>query len=328
MNKQIIENIMTEYNKKRLKAARDADLRKERLYGKISELEEIERELKLSSINLSRLFLSNPENLKEQIEKLKIKIEELKKRRQEIFLKNKIPDNYLEPQHECIKCSDTGYMPDGKRCSCLNRQIINHLYTMSNMVHMLKKENFDSFDINIFNNDAYKSEKLTPKQNMYNILETSEDFCINFHKTSMNLLFYGGTGLGKTFMCNCIAKALIDKEITVLYETAFSLFEIVETHKFNKQTETEENRINYNMIFESDLLIIDDLGTEFNNSFTNAELFNIINERLITEKKTIISTNLSLEQLRDTYTDRIMSRVFNNFVPLKFYGMDLRWESK
>ena len=328
MNKQIIENIMTEYNKKRLKAARDADLRKERLYEKISELGEIERELKLSSIKLSRLFLANPENLNEQIEKLKVKIEELKKRRQEIYLKNEIPDNYLEPQHECTKCSDTGYMPDGKRCSCMNRQIINHLYTMSNMVHMLKKENFDSFDISIFSNDAYKSEKFTPKQNMYNILETSEDFCINFHKTSMNLLFYGGTGLGKTFMCNCIAKALIDKEITVLYETAFSLFEIVETHKFNKQIETEENRINYNMIFESDLLIIDDLGTEFNNSFTNAELFNIINERLITEKKTIISTNLSLEQLRDTYTDRIMSRVFNNFVPLKFYGMDLRWESK
>lgn len=328
MNKQIIENIMTEYNKKRLKAARDADLRKERLYEKISELGEIERELKLSSIKLSRLFLSNPENLNEQIEKLKIKIEGLKKRRQEIYLKNKIPDNYLEPQHECIKCNDTGYMPDGKRCSCMNRQIINHLYTMSNMVHMLKKENFDSFDISIFSNDVYKGEKFTPKQNMYNILETSEDFCINFHKTSMNLLFYGGTGLGKTFMCNCIAKALIDKEITVLYETAFSLFEIVETHKFNKQIETEENRINYNMIFDSDLLIIDDLGTEFNNSFTNAELFNIINERLITEKKTIISTNLSLEQLRDTYTDRIMSRVFNNFVPLKFYGMDLRWESK
>ncbi|MEL7649617.1 MAG: ATP-binding protein [Sedimentibacter sp.] len=328
MNKQILDNIMTEYNKKRLKAARDADLRRENLYKSLPELEEIDRELKLASINLSRLYLMRPDNIIEQVNMLKERLEELKIRRRIIYKENNIDDKYLEPKYECERCSDTGYLPDKKKCSCLNKQIINHLYTMSNMVHMLRKENFDTFDIGIFSNEGYKNEKLTPKQNMYNILETSEDFCINFHKASMNLLFYGGTGLGKTFMCNCIAKALIDKEVSVLYETAFSLFEIVENHKFNKQAETEENRMNYNMIFDCDLLIIDDLGTEFNNSFTNAELFNIINERLITERKTIISTNLSLEQLRDTYTDRIMSRVFNNFVPLKFYGMDLRWESK
>ena len=328
MNKQIIENIMTDYNKKRLRAAYNADLRREKLYQTIPNLEETEKQIKLSSINLSKLFLTNASDMQERVMAIKEEIERLKKQRHELYKKYNISENYPEPEYECTKCCDTGYLPDGKRCSCFNKQIINHLYTMSNMVHMLKKENFESFDISVFSNEMYKNEKLTPKQNMYNILETSEDFCINFHKTNMNLLFYGGTGLGKTFMCNCIAKALIDKEITVLYQTAFSLFEIVETHKFNKQFETEENRINYNMIFDCELLIIDDLGTEFNNSFTNAELFNIVNERLITEKKTIISTNLSLEQLRETYTDRIMSRVFNNFVPLKFYGMDLRWESK
>ncbi len=319
---------MTDYNKKRLKAAYNADLRREKLYESIPNLEEIEKKIKLSSIKLSKLFLTNPENLQQQILAIKEEINDLKEQRAVLYNKHNIADDYLEVEYECSKCNDTGYLPDGKKCRCLNKQIINHLYTMSNMIHMLKKENFDTFDINVFSNEINKSEKLTPKQNMYNVLETSEDFCINFYKTSMNLLFYGGTGLGKTFMCNCIAKTLIDKEITVLYQTAFSLFEIVETHKFNKQFETEENRINYNMIFDCELLIIDDLGTEFNNSFTNAELFNIINERLITEKKTIISTNLSLEQLRETYTDRIMSRVFNNFVPLKFYGMDLRWESK
>lgn len=326
-NKQIIENIMTDYNKKRLKAAYNADLRREKLYENIPNLEEIEKQIKILSINLSKIFLTNPDNIDEQIIALKEGIEILKKQRQEIYRKNNIKGNYLDPQYECSKCSDTGYTADGKRCSCFNRQIIKHLYTMSNMVHMLKKENFDTFDINIFSNEIYENEKLTPKQNMYNILETCEDFCINFHKTNMNMLFYGGTGLGKTFMCNCIAKTLIDKEVTVLYETAFSLFEIVENHKFNKQSETEENRINYNMVFECDLLIIDDLGAEIGNSFTNAELFNIINERLVAEKKTIISTNLSLDKLANTYSDRIMSRVFNNFALIKFYGNDLRMES-
>lgn len=326
MNNQILENIMTEYNKMRLKAAHDADLRKEKLYTAFPDLEEAEKQIQLLSIKLSKLYLSNSVNLNEQCLSLKSEIEQLKKKRIEIYKKNNIPDDYLKVKFECSKCNDTGYLQDGKKCSCLNKQIINNLYSISNMEYMLNKENFDTFDINMFSNDAYKNEKLTPRQNMYYILEISEDFCSNFYDTNMNLLLYGSTGLGKTFMCNCIASALLRKEISVLYQTAFSLFEIIETHKFNKQIESEENKINYNMIFECELLIIDDLGTEVGNSFTNAELFNIINERLITNKKVIISTNLSLEQLRDTYSERITSRVFNNFVPLKFYGEDLRYK--
>lgn len=327
MNKQILENIMTDYNKKRLRAAQESDAKKQKLYEKIPDLAEVDTKIQLISVKLSKLFLLKPDNLNEQVLNLKSEIEELKNKRKDIYEKNNIPLNYLKVQYECDKCSDTGYLPDGKKCSCLNRQIINNLYTMSNMVHMLDKENFNTFDITVFSNDVYKNEKLTPRQNMYYILEISEDFCSDFHNTNTNLLLYGSAGLGKTFMCNCIANALINKEISVLYQTAFSLFEIIENHKFNKQNESEENRINYDMIFECDLLIIDDLGTEVGNSFTNAELFNIINERLITNKKIIISTNLSLEQMRDTYSDRITSRVFNGFIPLKFYGKDLRYKN-
>jgi DNA replication protein DnaC len=327
MNSQMLENIMTEYNKKRLKAAHDADVRKEKLYAAYPELEETDKQIKLFSIKLSKLYLSNSGNIHEQVLALKDEIDQLKKRRSEIYVKNNIPEDYLQIKYECSKCSDTGYTEDGKRCSCLNKQIINNLYSISNMGYMLQKENFNTFDINIFSNEPFKNEKLTPRQNMYYILEISEDFCANFNDTNMNLLLYGSTGLGKTFMCNCIANYLLSKEVSVLYQTAFSLFEIVENHKFNKQSESEENKMNYNMIFDCDLLIIDDLGTEVSNSFTNAELFNIINERLITNKKVIISTNLSLEQLRDTYSERITSRVFNSFVPLKFYGEDLRYKN-
>lgn len=328
LKKQIIENILTNYNKKRLKAAYLADKRKEDLYAKIPRLEEIDTEIKLFSIKLSKILLTNSDNIDEQILKLKSDIEELKNEKAQLYKKYNVPENFLDINYECNICNDTGYTKEGKRCRCFNKQIIDNLYKMSNMVHVLNRENFSTFDINIFSNEQYNNEKLTPKQNMYKILETCEDFCINFDRFNMNLLFYGGTGLGKTFMCNCIAKTLLDMEKSVLYKTAYNLFELVENHKFNKQNTTEEDRINYSMIFECELLIIDDLGTEFNNSFTNAELFNIINERLINEKKTIISTNLSLEQLAETYSDRIMSRVFNNFVPLKFYGKDLRWESK
>lgn len=328
LKKQIVENIMSNYNKKRLKAARDADKRREQLYDKVPDMGELDKQISLLSIKLSKLYLTKSENMEEEVVKLRNSIQSFKKQKSDLYAKYNIQENYLDYDYECKLCNDTGYDNDGKRCKCFNKEIIKYLYELSNMIHMISKENFNTFDINVFSNEPYENEKYTPKQNMYNILDTCEDFCENFHRTNLNLLFYGGTGLGKTFMCNCIAKELIDKEKTVLYQTAFNLFEILENHKFNRQNETEENRMQYNMMFESDLLIIDDLGTEFNNSFTNAELFNIINERLITDKKTIISTNLSLEQLAQTYSDRIMSRVFNNFVPLKFYGKDLRWESK
>jgi DNA replication protein DnaC len=119
MNKQILENIMTEYNKKRLKAAHDADLRKQKLYGQFPDLEEIEMQIKLLSIKLSKLFLTKPDNLNEQVLNFKNEIEELKNKRRNIYEKNNIPANYLEIQYECNKCNDTGYLPDGKKMQLL-----------------------------------------------------------------------------------------------------------------------------------------------------------------------------------------------------------------
>ena len=151
MNNKMLENIMTDYNKKRLKAFHDADLRKEKLYAAFPELEEAEKQVQLLSIKLSKLYLSNLVNLNEQVLMLKDEIEQLKNKRKEIYTKNNIPEDYLKIRHECNKCGDTGYI-DGKKCSCFNKQIISNLFNMSNMEHMLKKENFNTFDINIFSN--------------------------------------------------------------------------------------------------------------------------------------------------------------------------------
>ena len=137
-----------------------------------------------------------------------------------------------------------------------------------------------------------------------------------------NLLFCGETGTGKTFLANCIAKSLLDKEKIVIYQTAFKLLEILEEIRFRDS----DNKEKYNLLFETDLLIIDDLGTEMTNTFTNSELFNIINSRLLSNKKTIISTNLSPMEIMDRYDDRIFSRLFSKFTVLHFFGKDLRWE--
>ena len=131
--------------------------------------------------------------------------------------------------------------------------------------------------------------------------------------------------LGKTFLSNCIAKALLDKNKIVVYQTAFTILEIIERHRFGRG-ERQLNDYQYNLLFDTDLLIIDDLGTEVANTFTNAEIFNIVNTRIISGKKTIISTNLTPNEITATYTDRVFSRILDKFLPLKFYGPDLRWE--
>lgn len=326
MNDSILKNIRAEYDQKQFKAMNELDKRRDKLYNHFPEIRQIDEDIAMLSIKLSKIILTKPDNIEEQVMKLKENIEELKKERNDIYTKNKISKNYLKPKYVCSLCKDTGYLEDGKRCKCYKQRIIEVLYNMSNIKEMIKKENFNVFNINVFSNNKYKDEEVTPRQNMYTILATCEDFCENFDKTLNSMLFYGGTGLGKTFMCNCIANELLNRGKTVIYQTSSNLIEIVENHKFNKIEETAFNRENYKFLFECDLLIIDDLGTELVNSFTNSELFNIINSRMTMGKKMIISTNLTLDQLAATYSDRIVSRIFNEFAICYFYGKDLRWE--
>ncbi|NLI66362.1 MAG: ATP-binding protein, partial [Tissierellia bacterium] len=174
--------------------------------------------------------------------------------------------------------------------------------------------------------EPFEGEVLTPRENMIDIVGIAEGFISNFDENNgENLLFYGTTGLGKTYLCNCIAKSLLDKNKIVIYQTAFTILDILEERRFGKG-DKELSNYQYELLLDCDLLIIDDLGTEISNTFTNAEIFNIVNTRLLRNKKTIISTNLTPKEISDIYTDRVFSRIFHRFNPLKFYGNDLRWE--
>lgn len=325
MKEAVLSQIRAEYDRKKFKALNDADKRKERVYKAFPRIEEIDNEITLSSIRLTKLILLKPDDVDKQLIDIKASIDSLKKEKAELFEKNKIPNDYFKPKYVCSMCNDTGFLESGEKCTCYKQSIIENLYKMSNIKQMLLKENFGTFNINVFSNEKYAGEPLTPRQNMYAILTTAQDFCTQFDKPMTSLLLYGGTGLGKTFICNCIANELIQTGKTVIYQTASNIIDIVENHRFNKNDETALNRENYTYLFECDLLIIDDLGTEFNNSFTNSELFNIINSRMTAGKKIVISTNLSLDVLSGTYSDRIVSRMLNEFSVCYFYGKDLRY---
>ncbi|BEP30404.1 ATP-binding protein [Helicovermis profundi] len=323
------KEIFKEYEKLRTKSNEELKRRKQEIYSLLPRTKEIDKEMAKLSISISKKILSdNNGNYESFIKDLESKINTLKKEKALILTENNFTLSYIKLHHNCEKCDDTGFdKSTNKLCECFFSKLIKKTYKLSNLESVLEKENFSTFNIDLFSQKKYEDNTLSPRDNMKRILTEVESFVHSFNRGEENLLLYGTTGLGKTFICNSIAKALLSKGKIVVYHTAFRILEILENEKFNKNLENqEENKLEYYLLFNSDLLIIDDLGTEMVNSFSASELFNIINSRIIKNKSTIISTNLSPIQIKETYSDRVSSRVFGKYKMLNFYGPDLRWE--
>jgi DNA replication protein DnaC len=326
MYRTIFKELINEYERKRDRQLYDQRMRKEKVYKKIPAIKRIDEEIFKTGLSMTKYIIGNPDTYKESVEGAKKAIEKLKMEKAYLMTESNIPADYMEINYDCNNCKDTGYLENGQQCNCLKQALVSRAYKMSNLDNVLLKENFKNFNINVFKDQLFDKESVTPKENMIDIVGIAEGFISNFNENNGdNLLFYGTTGLGKTYLCNCIAKSLLDKNKIVIYQTAFTILEIIEKHRFGRGSK-EFNDYQYNLLFEADLLIIDDLGTEVANTFTNAEIFNIVNTRIIAGKKTIISSNLTPKEISETYTDRVFSRILDKFVPLKFYGHDLRWE--
>lgn len=326
MNNPMISQIERIYEKKRDKSEREKLIRQRQVYKELPRVEDIDDQIRKIGIEMARKILFNPSKNEEIISETKTKIENLKMEKAFLLTENNLSAEYLEPIFECSKCKDTGYVASGERCSCMKQLLINRAYKMSNLENVLQKENFGNFKLDIFSDKKFEDEDKSPKENISDIIGYVEDFIQDFDKNNgHNLLFYGTTGLGKTYMCNCIAKALLDKNKIVIYQTAFTILDILEKRRFRKGL-AEISDYEYDLLFKADLLIIDDLGTELSNAFTNAEIFNIVNTRLLWGKKTIISTNFTPNEISEVYSDRVFSRIFDKFNPLRFFGDDLRWE--
>ncbi len=321
--------IFKEYEKLKDDSTRELEKRKEEIHSLIPRIREIEKEIAKSSIQISKtILLSNNTNKELLLKELEEKIKFLQQEKAIILTENNIPLSYMKRHYYCDLCNDTGFKNDTNQlCNCFYQKLIKKSYKLSNLDKVLEKENFSTFDINIFSDKPFEDYKLSPKDNMTQLLTVVESFVHNFKPGLENLLFYGTTGLGKTFLCNCIAKSLLDKGEIVVYHSSFKILEILEVNRFNKDVEDKEYyKLQYDLLFESDLLIIDDLGTEMINSFSSSELFNVINSRLNSRKSTIISTNLTPIQIQQNYSERISSRVFGDYKMLNFYGPDIRWE--
>ncbi len=327
MNKAIINQIIKEYEQLRDMVEKTYKQRKDEVYDRIPRIREIDVEMAKVSIKASKAIFDNPDDNKFILKEMEYTIKKLQQEKAFLLTEHNISLNYLEKVYNCSNCNDTGFDDQGKKCGCFKQRMINYGYKMSNLDQILEKENFQTFDLNIFSDEISENEVTSPRENMKEILGICEAFVYNFDTTKDSLLFYGKTGLGKTFLCNAIAKTLLDRGYLVVYQTSFNILELLERRKFKKESQPLDN-FSYEMLFDADLLIIDDLGTEMGNTFTNTEIFNIINTRLLKSKKTLISTNLTPVEIRKIYSDRVSSRLFGSFNLLKFFGHDLRWKIK
>ena len=328
-----LDFLLVEYEQKKRDAEFNSQKRKEKIYKKIPRLEEIDEEINKISINKTKSILisqlTNSINTEFENELLK-----LKKEKEEILKKENIDESYFKPNYECDKCKDTGYItyPDKKTemCNCLKQKLINISYNKSNLSN-LQKENFKNFNFNKFSNEINIGKynmNISPRENIKNIKMASENFIKNFNNPeTKNLFFTGNTGLGKTYMTNCIANEILKQGKTVLYQTAPVLLENIIDNKFNKYKTNNTNDFN-NQVLNVDLLIIDDLGTECINNMKLSELFTILNSRSLNLNnkitKTIISTNLSIEKIFSVYEERIGSRIAGFYDIYYFFGDDLR----
>ncbi len=312
--------LMRQYNHKQARNNQIVSYRTDQVYSAIPALAQLDEEVsKVSVSSISAIF--NGQDIASASASSKKKLEELKNKRIKLMEAAGFPADFLEPPYDCPDCKDTGYI-DGKRCHCFRQAAINIVYKQSNISNILAKENFDFFDLNVYDNDYFEgNNSLSARANAQIALERAQNFVQNFKEKGGNLLLLGQTGCGKTFLSNCIAKALLDEGISVIYFTASELFKVFEEQTFKKNVDVADL---HDSIFDCDLLIIDDLGTEFTNNFTIAKLFQCLNERLLRNKSTVISTNLSLEEMRDTYSERITSRIFSYYDAIRLIGDDIR----
>lgn len=323
----ILNKLLQEYDIKRRTALSECEERKRSLFDSCPKLKEVEDEINLVSMNtVKSILLSTPIDKEKHLTSLNDRLNELKKVKHEILSSLELDDNYLEPKFSCSFCNDTGYITNSSptvMCNCLKQAIFDVSYNMANL-NNLDTENFSTFDFSYYSEDIdfekYKVN-ISPRDNIKNILKITKSFISNFNdNTQKNLLFTGNTGLGKTFLSNCIATEILKQNKTVLYQTSPIMLDTIIDYRFNKN-----DGMIYHSLLTTDLLIIDDLGTETINSMKFTELFNIINSRLLTKQtKTIISTNLNVNELFSRYDERLVSRFASFYEICRFFGDDIR----
>jgi len=309
------DELMREYNFKRIERVALLDERRMEIFKKIPEYKEADE--RIGDLAIKRFELLSEKN-SDKASMIKQEMADLSKKKKELLIQNGYDIDYLKPGFSCEMCKDTGYV-GSEKCSCFKKKIIKLLYAQSNIASVLERENFSTFSY-----DYYSDEEML---NMKGVVEELKSYCDNFSNENKSYLFTGNAGSGKTFLSNCIAKELMDKGFSVIYFTAVQLFDTLASYAFGYDDREEGLSMREDLV-SCDLLVIDDLGTELTNSFSVSQFFNLINERIIRNKATIISTNIGLTDISARYEERSFSRIIGHYETLSIRNSDLRIKIK
>lgn len=316
------DQIMRSYEAKQRTARLRLEEKKAAIFAAAPAVKELDEQVASFSVRQARLLLDGD---KHALETLKDQLAKAREKRERLLTQAGFSTDDLSPVYVCPDCQDTGYI-GSERCHCFKQAAIDLLYTQSNIKTILETENFDTLTFDYYSDEITDpSTGRSPLGNAKLAVNTCHAFIERFDTSFENLFFYGSTGVGKTFLSNCVAKALMDSGHSVLYFTSFQLFTILEESKFHGDADAKAQQED---LFTCDLLIIDDLGTELTNSFSVSQLFLCLNERLLRKKSTIISSNLDLDKLFETYSERNFSRIISNYTLIKLTGADIRLQKR
>lgn len=322
---EMYKELLKDYDKSANIAREKLAMKKQNCYIKCPRIKEIDEELNLTGIKISRLLINaNKTDKFKYIDEIKNNTKKLNKEKARLLNEHGFSSKYFEEIYICHKCKDTGFIENNK-CECFQQNLIKKYYNMYALSNVFEEQNFSTFTTKYYSDEICPENGMSPKENMKYISRKCSVFVEDFDTSFNNMVFFGLEGLGKTFLCNCIAKALLDKGKIVFYSTAFDLFDSLAKERFDENF--KNNQIS-KLVFEADLLVLDDLGTEQINSISTTSLFKIINTRLIKKKSTIISTNLDSQKLSEFYTNRNLSRLYGEYDMIKFFGNDIRIEKK
>ena len=312
--------IMRAYGRQQIENHHKLEERRQEIYARLPVVRQLEAEIAERSVACAKKLLEGDKSV---LDRLKEDLKDLREQKSLIIRAAGYPDDYLELHYRCPDCRDTGLI-DGRKCHCFLQAQMKLLHAQSNLEDVLERENFNALSYEYYDDTEILSQLgITNAAYMRRVVAGCREFVRDFDKKHDNLLFTGSTGVGKTFLTNCIARELMDDFHSVIYLTASDLFDVFSRNKFDYDN-AEDMKDMYRFILDCDLLIIDDLGTELNNSFTSSQLFYCINERMNMSRSTIISTNLTLARLRDSYTDRVTSRIMSGYRIIPLYGGDIR----
>lgn len=322
-SKEIYQKAFKIIDDRRNNANTIAERHTQEVYAKIPEVEEINRKLASCSVKAARAVLSGKDT-KETLEKLAIISAELQLMQTDILRDNGFSADYMDPKYTCPDCRDTAYIEqDGKTvyCDCFLRLLRDCACDELNKLSPLELSTFDTFNLNYYPYDS-NSEGVSPYSRMSKILNFCKNYARTFDGTNRSILMRGATGLGKTHLSLAIANEVLSKGYYVVYVSAPSILSKLENAHFNYNSLEEEYLLD--TLSSCDLLIIDDLGTEFMTQYSKATVYNIFNNRLMKQKTVIINTNMTIRELEATYSQRFVSRIMGSCDKLDFIGKDIR----